>query len=314
MQFMVNGIRDGGTFATAREANEFQARRTLELKTVAAGRGGSLYTLDQALTKYAEEVSPKKRGEAKEIIRLAAFRKQGLPIHRKLSEVTTVDLVLWRDARLKVNARGSVLRDMTLLGNVFEIARREWQWIERNPMKDVRRPQNPDHRKVVISGSQIRRMLRAMGHGGPVRSVAQSVAVCFLVALTNGMRAGELCGLRWDDVHTDFLRLPITKNGQSRDVPMSPYVRRLIGRMRGYDPVYVFGLKPQTLDANFRKYRDRAKLSGFTFHDSRHTAATRLAMSRKLDSLQLCAMFGWKNPKQAMVYFNPTASDLAALL
>ncbi len=84
--------------------------------------------------------------------------------------------------------------------------------------------------------------------------------------------------------------------------------------MRGWDASSVFGLKSQTLDALFRKNRKRADLSGFTFHDARHTAATRLAMSRKVDALQLCKIFGWKNPKQSLAYFNPTASQIAALL
>jgi integrase len=55
-------------------------------------------------------------------------------------------------------------------------------------------------------------------------------------------------------------------------------------------------------------------LAGFTFHDARHTAATRLAMGRRVDVLELCRIMGWKNPKQAMVYFNPTASQIAARL
>lgn len=80
--------------------------------------------------------------------------------------------------------------------------------------------------------------------------------------------------------------------------------------MRGWDDELVFGLKPSTLDAMFRKYRERAGLSGFTFHDSRHTAATML--SRHLDVLDLCKMFGWSNPKQALVYYNPTAAQIAA--
>lgn len=317
VQFMVRGQRFGGTFATAREANEFKARETARAMAVASGRAGTVYTLQQALRRYADEVSPTKRGHAKELIRLAAFEKpaHGLPIGRRLADVTTADLAAWRDARLRVNARGSVLRDMTLLGSVFEVARREWQWIDTNPMRDVGRPGNPDHREVVITGLQIRRMLRAMGHGrGPVRSVAQSVAVCFLVALSTGMRAGELCALRWADVHADFVRLRTSKTGKGRDVPLSGYARRQLARMRGFDPVLVFGLAAQSLDANFRKYRARAGLRGFTFHDARHTAATRLAMSRKVDALQLCRIFGWKNPKQAMTYFNPTASELAALL
>jgi integrase len=86
----------------------------------------------------------------------------------------------------------------------------------------------------------------------------------------------------------------------------------LIERMRGWDERLVFGIKPASLDAMFRKYRDRAGLEGFTWHDSRHTAATRL--SRKVDVLTLCKIFGWSNTKQALTYFNPSASDIAKRL
>ncbi|MFI8143290.1 integrase, partial [Acinetobacter baumannii] len=50
----------------------------------------------------------------------------------------------------------------------------------------------------------------------------------------------------------------------------------------------------------------------FTFHDTRHTAATRIAP--KLPLLDLCKMFGWTDPKRAMVYYNPTSSQIAARL
>ena len=87
---------------------------------------------------------------------------------------------------------------------------------------------------------------------------------------------------------------------------------RLLNKMRDYDPVLIFGLTPSTLDANFRKYRERAGLEGFTFHDSRHTAATML--SRKLDVMDLCRMFGWTNTSMALKYYNPTASSIADIL
>lgn len=66
------------------------------------------------------------------------------------------------------------------------------------------------------------------------------------------------------------------------------------------------------LDVVFRRYRDKAKLSGFTCRDSRHTAATRIA--QKLHVLDLCKMFGWTDPKRAMIYYNPLADALAARL
>ena len=316
VQIEVRGFRESATFPTKREADAWAARRKTEIVALATGNGGEVRTLRDALRRYAREVSPTKRGESKEIIRLSAFERQSLPFDKKLGQVTTADLALWRDSRLAVNARGSVLRDMTLLGSVLEVARREWQWIGSNPMRDVKRPANPDHREVVIHGWQVRLMLRALGYTprGPVASMGHAVAMAFLLALSTGMRAGEIAGLTWDRVRGDHVRLLETKNGSARDVPLSSVARRIIGRMQGFDTVLVFGISSQVLDALFRRHRDRAGLEGFTFHDSRHTAATRLAMSRRVDVLELCRIMGWKNPKQAMTYFNPTASQLAARL
>ena len=153
-------------------------------------------------------------------------------------------------------------------------------------------------------------MLRTMdwSRRKPVRTVTQAVAHCFVAALQTGMRAGELCGLTWDRVRDDYCVLPVTKT-VPRNVPMSTKAMRVINKMRGFDPTFVFGLKTASLDAMFRKYRQRAGLEGFTFHDCRHTAAT--WMSRKIDVLTLCKVFGWSRMDQALVYYNPRASDIA---
>lgn len=133
-----------------------------------------------------------------------------------------------------------------------------------------------------------------------------------LVALRTGMRAGELCGLEWTRVHDAHCVLPVTKT-VPREVPLTQKAKRLIGKMAGFDPVRVFGIKPQSLDALFRKARQRAGLTGIVFHDTRHTAATWLATPR-INVLDLCRMFGWSNPKQAMVYYNPSAAEIAKRL
>lgn len=309
----VRGQRDSKTLPTRREAVEWGQRRVVELRQVAATPAADRHTLRQVLHRYADEVTPTKRGNAKESLRLRAFERQLLPLDAPISKLTTADLAAWRDDRLRVNARGSVLRDISLLSAVLETARRDWGWLTVSPMADVRKPAQPDHRERVIAPWEVRRMLRAMGHHPrQVRTVSQAVACCFLVALATGMRAGELCGLKWADVLGTHCHLAMTKNGSYRDVPLSPVAQRLIQRMRGWDDVQVFGLKPATLDALFRKYRQRAGLDGFTFHDARHTAATRMA--KKLHVLELCKVFGWKQMSQALTYFNASPGDLAKKL
>jgi integrase len=161
-------------------------------------------------------------------------------------------------------------------------------------------------------------MLRVLGHRreaqppGAVITGNQAVALCFLLALMTGMRAGELCAIGWPDVHEDFVRLRTSKTGVGRDVPLTASARRVIERLRGRNEERVIGLKPEVLDALFRKARVKAGLAGFTFHDARHTAATRIA--QRLHVLDLCRMFGWSKTDRAMTYYQPRASDIARRL
>lgn len=317
----VKGVRDSATRRTKREAEAWAASRETELRSDALKSPGERHTLADAMRKYAEEVSPTKRGGRWEVIRLDALaRDTNLPCSELIvGKVNTTHIAIWRDARLRVVKPNTVLREMGLLSAVFETARREWRWIAVNPIRDVRKPSKPAHRKVVITRKQVLLMLNEMGYSPhkPVRSVSQAVAVCFLLALRTGMRAGELCGLTWDKVHHGYCALPKTKT-VPRDVPLTSKAMMLIERMRGWDDVLVFGLKAQTLDALFRKYRVQAGLEGFTFHDSRHTAATWIAGRMRSHGIpaqqavfDLCKMFGWSNVNQALVYYNPSAADIA---
>jgi integrase len=315
VQLEIGGVRESETFKTKREADEWNARRTLELRSAAKASPGANKTLLDTFRRYADEVSPNKKGNTKELIRLRAFEDPEthphLPLRKLIGDVTSDDIGKWRDARLKVNARGSVLRDLGLISAVMTKARKEWKWIKVNPVRDVTKPANPDHRERLITGLETRKMLRQLGHAREVRTVSQAVAYAFLLALATGMRAGEICGLRWARVREDYVILAAdeTKTGKRRDVPLSPVARRIIERMRGWDAETVFGVQSQTLDTLFRRARDRAGMSGFTFHDSRHTACTRLA--RKVDVLDLCKIMGWVKTTQALTYYNPKASDLA---
>ncbi|MCL2344228.1 MAG: site-specific integrase [Desulfobulbus sp.] len=313
-QVDTKGVRDSKVFRTRREADAWAAARETEIRADAGKAPGERVTLGQVLARYREEISPTKRGARWEKARIAAFERDPLlPVGQPIGRLTAAQLGVWRDARLRQVSAGSVLREFGILSAVLEQARREWGMIPTNPAKDVRKPRAPDHREVVITRAQIRAMLVAMGYspGAPVRSISQAAAVVFLVALRTGMRAGELCGLEWGLVHDGYCRLPVTKT-VPRDVPLTAKAMRLIERMRGFDDRLVFGIKSQTLEALFRKYRQRAGLSGFTFHDARHTAATWIA--GKVDVLTLCKIFGWTSPNMAMVYYNPKASDIAKIL
>jgi len=323
-QVYVRGVRDSQVFANKRKAEAWAAARETELRALADKPASEKHTLAEALVKYRDEVSPGKRGRRWEEVRAnMMLRDPLLQVDKPIGQITPALLAAWRDRRVRQVSAGSVLREMGFLSAVLEEARREWGWIESNPMKDVRRPQAPDHREVVITRAQIKAMLGEMGYSPrrPVRTVSQACAVCFLVALRTGMRAGELCGLTWDRVQAGYCRTP-HKTGRLatslRDVPLTPKAMALIERMRGWDDKLVFGIGTDSLSSLFRKYRNRAGLEGFTFHDSRHTAATWIAARMKSNGLpaqqallDLCKMFGWSKLDQALTYYNPSAADIA---
>jgi len=310
-QICVKGVRDSASFRTRREALSWASELEIKLKDGShSSQQPVIHTLRDALRKYGEEVSPTHDGEHFELKRMNAWEKDpDFPADMNIADIAPEHIAKWRDIRLKSVSSGSVLRDFSLLGPVFESARREWRWIASNPMRDVRKPRHPDHRTITISRAQIKAQLRALGYrpGQPCKTVSQSVASAFLLALRTGMRAREVCELTWPRVHADYCVLLETKT-VPRDVSLTAKAKRIINNMAGWDSDLVFGLKKQTLDAMFRKYRKKAGLSGYTFHDSRHTAATWLA--QKISVLDLCKLMGWKSTSMALTYYNPTASDI----
>jgi integrase len=122
-------------------------------------------------------------------------------------------------------------------------------------------------------------------------------------ALETGMRASEICNLK--TVAGKVAILPDTKNGEKREVPLSDKALSIWNQG-------AFKLTPRQLDAMWRKLCKKAGIEGLHFHDLRGSAATRL--SKTLNLLQLCRMFGWKDPKHAMIYYRETAEDVAKLL
>lgn len=319
IQVQVNGRREAATLPTRKEAELWAARRRLELAATTQGRAGEVYSLGEAFRKYAAEISPGHKGARWEQIRLAAFTRQQLPITLPLAQVTPQHIVHWRQQRLTKVGPSSVRREMSLLGSVFTAARREWGWIQNSPMADVRRPPDGPGRKVVLTKMQIKRMLRALGYRRQrPQTMRQVIAHMMLLGLRTGMRSGEMEGLTWDHVYDTYVHLPETKNGRARDVPLSRKARPIIARMHGWDDKRVFPISAQSRDALWRAARDKAGLEGFVFHDLRHTAATWIGRDvgrpGRLSFPQFVAVFGWRDPRMAVRYVNPDATELADLM
>lgn len=305
----VDSRRASASFATKSEAAAWVLRQEAEFTGTATG-----HTFAQACARFAAEVSPKRRGERWERLRLTKWAQGPLGL-RPLGKLTPADLGAWRDARLAEVRPGTVRREMGLMVDVFTIARREWGWIKSSPMPDVRRPPNPPARRRRITDDEIAAMSAALGVSETLHAftVTNRIGLAFLFALETAMRSGEVLGLHWKDVNvqTRVATLPRTKNGDRREVPLSLRALEILAALPREDGP-CFGVNASQRDALFRKARNRAGLSGFTFHDSRATAIWRL--SKKLDVLQLARMIGHRDINSLRAYYHESAEEMARLL
>lgn len=309
----IKGVSQSKTFDTKHKAQAW----ALSMEQERGKHGGIVTgrTLGDAMERYAVEISPTKKGARWEIIRLKKIGRHRVS-STLLYNLTTEDLQEWVNEEGKKVSGSTVNRDFTLLGSVLTAARLQWKWMAGSPAKDVRRPKDNPARDRRISQDEIARILKALEYdeNKPVMTMRQQIAIAFLLALETAMRQGEIWGLEWRRVHLNdrFVRLDDTKNGTSRDVALSKRAVELLQKIPRLDDHVFTACSQAVLEATFRRSVKLAGITGLTFHDSRHTAITLLA--RKIDMLDLARMVGHKDPRNLMIYYNPTASEIAGRL
>ncbi|WP_323783084.1 site-specific integrase [Leisingera sp.] len=301
------GIRESKVLPTKREAQDWASRKEYEILN--GKKISAKMKLSELFDRYAREVSSKKRGYKWEDLRLKKWGKEGIGSLR-LDELKPEDFAKWRDQRLRDVAPATVRREMVLMSSVFSVARREWGLLAVSPLEDVKKPSEPEGRDRLPTAKEMERL--KLSAGSDLATVTARAFHAFLFAGETAMRAGEIVGMVWDrvDLERRTVSLPMTKNGTSREVPLSGRAVELLEALPRQEPV--FGLTSRQLDVLWRKVRDRAAVDDLTFHDSRHWAITRLA--KKLDVMDLARMVGHRNLSQLLTYYNEKAEDLARRL
>ena len=307
-QVYTNGVRDSKSLPTRQEAAQWALQREGEL----SGRKLPDKSLIDALRIYAKDVTPSHRGSRWEYVRLKSLEREKIG-KRKVAGLAAEDWEKWRDDRLRQVKPGTVARELNLLRSVHEYARKK-KWILINPFDDVKWPPKTPGRKRRISVDEIKTITFAFGLANGLRATTatQRVGLAFLFAIETAMRSGEICALTWERVHLAdrYVALGITKNGDSRDVPLSTQAVAILRALPEEDGP-VFGLDGDLRDALWRKTKPRQILN-LRFHDSRAEAIWRL--SKKLDVLQLARVVGHNDLKSLMIYYNETAAELALRL
>jgi integrase len=239
--------------------------------------------LAQVLLRYASDVSPTKRGGQVEQRRLQYIARQRLA-KLSLAALRPQDVADYRDMRLKALKASTANRELQLLGAVIAHAMREWGVaIPANPVSHIRLPPPGQGRSRVFEGDEEARLLAALDGAGYTRVPRLHhnpwIKPIVELALETACRRGEILGMRWEHVDRErrVVRLPLTKNGDARVVPLSTRALEIVEALPRSIDGRLFPIRWTALHQAFVKACRRAELHDFHFHDLRHVATTRLA-------------------------------------
>lgn len=269
-------------------------------------------TVRTILERYRDEVSPRKPGKKWEQVRIDRLLRTANWARLTIGQLSYKDLQAWRDERLREVKASSVLREFTLVSSIFNHARNEWHVaMMENPCTRVRKPSAGKARQRRVSEVELKRITE---YSKGKFSLKLYAAVMFEFGVETGMRLGEMARLRWRDVHADerWAYVLPSKNGDDRAVPLSDRAIELLALVRLNGDERVFPVNAGSLGTMFRRMMAKEGIKDLHFHDSRHEACSRL--SKVYTVMELAKIIGHRDLKSLMVYYNPTAAELAQKL
>ncbi|MBA4143312.1 MAG: site-specific integrase [Nitrosospira sp.] len=289
----ITGFRaESATFERKTDASkwaqdtESAMRNNRHFKTSEAKR----HTLAGLIDRYVRDVLPNKPKNERDQLRQLNWWKAEIG-QNALADVTPSLVAQYRDklaggitTRGKRRSPATVNRYMAALSVAFTIAVKEWGWLEESPMRKVSKPRESRGRVRFLSDDERQRLLKTCRES----SNAYLYPVVVL-ALSTGMRQGEIMGLTWDviDLQKGRAILHETKNGERRPVAITGHALELLkelNKVRRIDSKLLFpskekAQKPIDLRSPWETAVKKAELEDFHFHDLRHTAASYFAMN-----------------------------------
>ena len=266
--------------------------------------------LGELLSRYCEEITQGKRSANTEERRLNRLIKD--PISAlTLDKLSSSAIAAFRDRRLPDGAR-TAHYDLTLIRHCLKIAIHEWGlMLSSNPVDFIKMPPASRPRQRRLNKGEYERLEQA-SH----LTLNPHIWPIIVFAIETGMRRGEILGLTWDNTNLErqLAYLPLTKNGTSREIPLSTKaVDVLRGQRSRQDTPTPFPVNANAFRLACERLRKRAGLCDLRFHDLRHEAISRF-FELGLSIPEVALISGHKDAKMLFRYTHLRAGNIIAKL
>ncbi|MFC1459295.1 site-specific integrase [Microvirga arabica] len=136
-----------------------------------------------------------------------------------------------------------------------------------------------------------------------------------VLAIETGMRKGDFLTLDWGhiDLQRRVAHLPLTKIGDSRDVPLSTRAVEILRAFMTAGSGQVFNVAPNAARPAWERLVCRAGWVDLHFHDLRHEAVSRL-FEKGLNVVEASTISGHKELRMLQRYGHLRTTDLVARL
>jgi integrase len=321
------------TFATKTDAKRWSHQTEVDIRSGMHIRQtqSTTRTVADLIDEYEKIVLPGKKQDADASKATFEFWRKHLgdyalsAVTPKLIEEKRDRLAREETHHKKPRAPATVLRYMMLLSHAFSTAV-NWQWCERNPVEAANKPKVNNRRVRYLNDDERERLFTECR-----ASENLDIYLVVVLAMSTGMRKGEIMGMRWEAVtfHEErgFAKLLLsaedTKNSTQRSVFIASLAYQLLHRRRAalttrettktltglVFPSSINPKNPVDLRKPWETALTRAEITDFRFHDLRHTAASYMAMNGAT-TLEIKEALGHKSTAMAERYSHLSQSHV----
>jgi len=235
-----------------------------------------------------------------------------------------------KTVRHALPAPATILRKIASFAAVLKVAQRDWGWIESSPLAQISKPSAGRGRVRFLSAEERERLLSACKE-----SSLPTLHAIVILAISTGMRLGEIMSLRWelvdvqDRISIGHAQLLKTKNGERRGVSIAGAalaelrtIRRAVTEKKQstteltgllFPSQRLGGKKSIDIRRPWKVAVAKSGLVDFRFHDLRHSAASYLAMNGATPS-EIAEILGHKTLSMVKRYAHLSPAHTAMVV